>query len=134
MEEYATRPGARAKRREVALGRPGFEPGRIARMAEFKAIPRPKKIHAEASGRSTLSGFATLSIIPSFAHTSCQNKEQGIVNTSNRIRSCTVVENLGAIVQESPPRNAGIRDDLCATNNEAFTKKDQRNACFLDCV
>jgi hypothetical protein len=39
--QYATRPGARAKRREVALGRPGFEPGRIARMAEFKAIPRP---------------------------------------------------------------------------------------------
>jgi hypothetical protein len=37
----ATRPGARAKRREVALCRPGFEPGRIARMAEFKAIPRP---------------------------------------------------------------------------------------------
>jgi hypothetical protein len=27
--QYATRPGARAKRREVALGRPGFEPGRI---------------------------------------------------------------------------------------------------------
>jgi hypothetical protein len=26
--QYATRPGARAKRREVALGRPGFEPGR----------------------------------------------------------------------------------------------------------
>jgi hypothetical protein len=26
---YATRPGARAKRREVALSRPGFEPGRI---------------------------------------------------------------------------------------------------------
>jgi hypothetical protein len=39
--QYATRPGARAKRREVALGRPGFEPGRVARMAEFKAIPRP---------------------------------------------------------------------------------------------
>jgi hypothetical protein len=39
--QNATRPGARAKRREVALGRPGFEPGRIARMAEFKAIPRP---------------------------------------------------------------------------------------------
>jgi hypothetical protein len=39
--QYATRQGARAKRREVALGRPGFEPGRIARMAEFKAIPRP---------------------------------------------------------------------------------------------
>jgi hypothetical protein len=38
---YATRPGARAKRREVALGRPGFEPGRIVCMAEFKAIPRP---------------------------------------------------------------------------------------------
>jgi hypothetical protein len=31
--QYATRPGARAKRREVALGTPGFEPGRIARMA-----------------------------------------------------------------------------------------------------
>jgi hypothetical protein len=27
--QYATRPGARAKRREVALGSPGFEPGRI---------------------------------------------------------------------------------------------------------
>jgi hypothetical protein len=27
--QYATRPGARAKRREVALDRPGFEPGRI---------------------------------------------------------------------------------------------------------
>jgi hypothetical protein len=27
--QYATRPGARAKSREVALGRPGFEPGRI---------------------------------------------------------------------------------------------------------
>jgi hypothetical protein len=27
----------------VALGRPGFEPGRIARMAEFKAIPRPRQ-------------------------------------------------------------------------------------------
>jgi hypothetical protein len=27
--QYATRPGAGAKRREVALGRPGFEPGRI---------------------------------------------------------------------------------------------------------
>jgi hypothetical protein len=27
--QYATRPGARAKRREVALGRLGFEPGRI---------------------------------------------------------------------------------------------------------
>jgi hypothetical protein len=27
--QYATCPGARAKRREVALGRPGFEPGRI---------------------------------------------------------------------------------------------------------
>jgi hypothetical protein len=27
--QYATRPGARARRREVALGRPGFEPGRI---------------------------------------------------------------------------------------------------------
>jgi hypothetical protein len=27
--KYATRPGARVKRREVALGRPGFEPGRI---------------------------------------------------------------------------------------------------------
>jgi hypothetical protein len=40
--QYATRPGARAKRREVALGRPGFEPGRIVRMAEFKAIPRPR--------------------------------------------------------------------------------------------
>jgi hypothetical protein len=39
--QNATRPGAREKRREVALGRPGFEPGRIARMAEFKAIPRP---------------------------------------------------------------------------------------------
>jgi hypothetical protein len=39
--QYATRPGARAKRREVPLGRPGFEPGRIARVAEFKAIPRP---------------------------------------------------------------------------------------------
>jgi hypothetical protein len=39
--QYATRPGARAKRRQVALGRPGFEPGRIARMADFKAIPRP---------------------------------------------------------------------------------------------
>jgi hypothetical protein len=41
--QYATRPGARAKRREVPLGRPGFEPGRIARMAEFKAIPRPSQ-------------------------------------------------------------------------------------------
>jgi hypothetical protein len=39
--QYATRLGARAKGREVALGRPGFEPGRIARMAEFKAILRP---------------------------------------------------------------------------------------------
>jgi hypothetical protein len=39
--QYATRPGARAKRQEVALGRPGFEPGGIARIAEFKAIPRP---------------------------------------------------------------------------------------------
>jgi hypothetical protein len=39
--QYATRPGARAKRREVALGRPGLEPWRIARMAEFKAIPTP---------------------------------------------------------------------------------------------
>jgi hypothetical protein len=37
--QYATHPGARAKRREAALGRPGFEPGRIARMAEFKAKP-----------------------------------------------------------------------------------------------
>jgi hypothetical protein len=37
--QFATRPGARAKRREVALGRPGFEPGRIAHMAEF---PRPR--------------------------------------------------------------------------------------------
>jgi hypothetical protein len=27
--QYATRPGACAKRREVTLGRPGFEPGRI---------------------------------------------------------------------------------------------------------
>jgi hypothetical protein len=26
--QHATRPGARAKRREVAVGRPGFEPGR----------------------------------------------------------------------------------------------------------
>jgi hypothetical protein len=38
---YATRPGARAKRRDVALGRPGFEPGRIPRMAEFRTIPKP---------------------------------------------------------------------------------------------
>jgi hypothetical protein len=43
--QYATCPGDRAKRREVALGRPGFEPGRIARMAEFKAIPRPENDH-----------------------------------------------------------------------------------------
>jgi hypothetical protein len=43
--QYATRPGAGAKRREVALGRPGFEPGRIARMAEFKAIPGPVSAH-----------------------------------------------------------------------------------------
>jgi hypothetical protein len=27
--QYATRPGARTKRREVALGRLGFEPGRM---------------------------------------------------------------------------------------------------------
>jgi hypothetical protein len=27
--QYATRPGARAKRREVALGTSGFEPGSI---------------------------------------------------------------------------------------------------------
>jgi hypothetical protein len=27
--QNATRTGARVKRREVALGRPGFEPGRI---------------------------------------------------------------------------------------------------------
>jgi hypothetical protein len=27
--QYTTHPEARAKRREVALGRPGFEPGRI---------------------------------------------------------------------------------------------------------
>jgi hypothetical protein len=26
----------------VALGRPGFEPGRIARMGEFKAVTRPR--------------------------------------------------------------------------------------------
>jgi hypothetical protein len=36
--QYATFPGARAKRLEVALGRTGFEPGR---MAEVKAIPMP---------------------------------------------------------------------------------------------
>jgi hypothetical protein len=45
--QYVTRPGARAKRQEVALGRPGFEPGRIARMAEFKAILRPCNAPAE---------------------------------------------------------------------------------------
>jgi hypothetical protein len=40
--QYATYTGAHAKRREVAMGRPGFEPGRAgARLAEFKVIPRP---------------------------------------------------------------------------------------------
>jgi hypothetical protein len=35
--QYATRPGARAKRREVALDRPGFEPGRIRAWLSFRA-------------------------------------------------------------------------------------------------
>jgi hypothetical protein len=43
--QYATYPGAHAKRREVALGRPGFEPGRAeVHVAEFKVIPRPTRL------------------------------------------------------------------------------------------
>jgi hypothetical protein len=36
--QYATHPAACVKRREVALGRSGFEP---THMAELNAIPRP---------------------------------------------------------------------------------------------
>jgi hypothetical protein len=37
--QYATRPGARAKRREVALGRPGLEAGR---MRAWLSLGHPK--------------------------------------------------------------------------------------------
>jgi hypothetical protein len=57
--QYATRPGARGKRREVALDRPGFEPGRIARMAEFKAIPRPSDFH----GTTALYGMSQHAVV-----------------------------------------------------------------------
>jgi hypothetical protein len=45
---YANRPGARAKRQEVALGRPGFEPGHISAWLSF----RPSQGHPKASCNS----------------------------------------------------------------------------------
>jgi hypothetical protein len=42
--KYETYSGTHVTRRDVALGRPGFEPwGAEARLAEFKVIPRPLK-------------------------------------------------------------------------------------------
>jgi hypothetical protein len=38
--QYATRPGARVKRREVALGRPGFEPGRRRAQLSITGVNR----------------------------------------------------------------------------------------------
>jgi hypothetical protein len=35
---YATCPGARAKRRGVALGRPGFKPGRLCAWLSFRSL------------------------------------------------------------------------------------------------
>jgi hypothetical protein len=39
--QYATCPGARAKRREVALGRLGFEPGSLGAWLSLKVVPEP---------------------------------------------------------------------------------------------
>jgi hypothetical protein len=47
--QYATCPGARAKRREVALRRPGFEPGRLSAWLSQRLSQDQVKYHVKNS-------------------------------------------------------------------------------------